>query len=764
MINNLRAAWQRHNLFWMLFLLFVVFRVLAILLFRPGGFISDASDYDFYMTWGQLTPMGYRAYENLWTAYPPLFPLIMLPIFEWSSRIPPWIEPRFFFHTLFGLTLLLFEAANLILIYRLAHGLVNGEQLPVVSSQPSATDHRLPTTDYRPPTTDHQLPTTNYQPPAPTLHAPLLSALLYALLFTPLYTMLGWFEPMPLFFMLIGLELLLSQSRMGWLGSAVAAALGFLTKLTPILLLPIAVRWLGSRLSWQAARYEWFDRQASGNLLRPVIYVLIFVGGVVAIGYPVVRQNPALALSSFQVQGLRPPWQSIWALIDGFYGYGLVPIDMRNLVSLETLTWESRIPWRLVSLAFVGIYLWLYTRPYDWERPRTPVAFAGISVILLFLYSKGWSPQFLVWVLAFVVLLLPTWRGMAVVSVLALTNVIESHVFLVLLPDERWILWYTVAVRTLLLVLLIAEFLGQIWPHPERARQIRLTNSWLSWSAIGVGLLAIPVAMPAAAEAYEERRWREHPCQEAISFLREQAGWPDSRVVTEQVGIWQDFYPWLAKNHAIDIVDVYSPLDESPEVVALARLNALADEGPFWWVHRPGEVMTSGRQMSSASSFFAQPNVHIPERYMFGECTLTQVILEGEGEERKRVQAVGGPIELVDMQMNVSRPHNTLYLILYWQAEEKVGESYTVFTQLFDQEMTLIAQQDNLPVEGLAPTDTWEPGKLIRDPYRLSLPDDLAAGRYTLLVGMYQGGQRAAIEHGDGTRSDAMRFVVEMSD
>ena len=120
MFAHLRTTYHRHASFVAIFALALLFRLLALLLFRPGGFIADASDYDFYYLWGQQIPQGYTTFVNLWTAYPPLFPALMLPIFEWSSRIPPWVEPRLFFHLLFGLLLLLFESGNLILIYRLA--------------------------------------------------------------------------------------------------------------------------------------------------------------------------------------------------------------------------------------------------------------------------------------------------------------------------------------------------------------------------------------------------------------------------------------------------------------------------------------------------------------------------------------------------------------------------------------------------------------------------------------------------------------------
>jgi hypothetical protein len=125
-----RSFYQNHSFFLLIFALFFAFRLLAILLLRPGGFIADASDYDFYELWGQTERMGYRTFVDLWTAYPPLFPALMLPIFELASRIPPWVEPRLAFHVLFGLELLLFECGNFILLYRLARKLEIGRWGP----------------------------------------------------------------------------------------------------------------------------------------------------------------------------------------------------------------------------------------------------------------------------------------------------------------------------------------------------------------------------------------------------------------------------------------------------------------------------------------------------------------------------------------------------------------------------------------------------------------------------------------------------------
>ncbi len=89
-------------------------------------------------------------------------------------------------------------------------------------------------------------------------------------------------------------------------------------------------------------------------------------------------------------------------------------------------------------------------------------------------------------------------------------------------------------------------------------------------------------------------------------------------------------------------------------------------------------------------------------------------------------------------------------------------EAIPFLHRLLNDEGALVAQQDNVPVEGLAPTNSWAPGELIRDPYRLSLPADLPAGTYQLLVGMYDGGGRRPIALPDGTQADHMSFPIQI--
>ena len=109
--------------------------------------------------------------------------------------------------------------------------------------------------------------------------------------------------------------------------------------------------------------------------------------------------------------------------------------------------------------------------------------------------------------------------------------------------------------------------------------------------------------------------------------------------------------------------------------------------------------------------------------------------------------------------------HNTgrvLPLVLYWQTAAPVDESYTVFTQLFDSSGRLVAQQDNLPVQGLAPTNTWQPGTTIRDSYHLALPADAAPGAYGLQLGMYDAQGRRTLTLADGTSVEHLSLPVQV--
>lgn len=747
-IRGVRAAYTRNRAFLLLLMLFVSFRLLTILLLRSGGLIADFSDQDYYYAWGHLVvAKGYVPYQDLWSVYPPLFPALMLTLFRWASAIPHWVDPRLFFHILLSTAMLVFETGNLILIYRLA-GKLGGEGRIAGGEADSPG-----------------------QPTSQSTNQPIIAATLYALLFVPVFTVQGWFESMPLFFMLLGLDLLISRRKRGWVWSAMAAALGFLTKLTPILLLPIAVRWFGAKFSWPAARTEWFDRKSPGNLLRPIFYTLLFAVVTVGVGLAFVGTDPLLALSSFRVQGLRPPWQTLYAALDGYFGFGQVPMDLRNLTNLQLGNlWQGNLPgwfWTVQTLAFLALFTWLYTRPYDWTKRRTPVVFSAVSLVWLFLYSKGWSPQFLVWILAFVVLLRPSMWTMSAAIMLSVVNFVEASVFLVILPNQEWLLWSTTILRMVLLTLLGVEFLAQIWPKEAAAQAMHRFSRWSAWGVMISVLILGSAATPRLAHAYADRRLAENPCLPAITFLQKHAGGPNTTIAMEQLAAWELLYPWLRHDYTLTVLDSYDTALE-PAVVLANNLDALSRQGEFWWVEAlngAGANPAIGTEVPLAGLFFStHPQVQKIENQQLGQCMVSRVVrADGEPLAVTNLGDGGGPILLRDAEVGMAQAGEPLHVVLYWQAEDPVTASYTVFTQLFDSAGRMVAQQDNLPVRGLAPTNTWQAGLVIRDPYDLQMPATVYPDGYRLIVGLYvTPDKRILLTLPDGSTADHVVLPVSV--
>ncbi len=105
----------------------------------------------------------------------------------------------------------------------------------------------------------------------------------------------------------------------------------------------------------------------------------------------------------------------------------------------------------------------------------------------------------------------------------------------------------------------------------------------------------------------------------------------------------------------------------------------------------------------------------------------------------------------------------TMDITLYWEALAPDGRDYTVFVHLVDAAGQLVAQSDGPPRGGTYPTSIWNTGEQIIDTRAVALPAELTAGRYTLLVGLYDpaNGARLPAVGADGVRyvDDAVRVV-----
>jgi len=121
LISNLKSPiFNLHSPFFALLALFVVFRLLTLLLLRPGGFIRDWSDFDTFLGIAAMSDYGLYPFLHYWLEWPPLVPWLAVGAYKLSLLCPPWTDARLWFTLILGGVFLLFETGNFVLLYRIA--------------------------------------------------------------------------------------------------------------------------------------------------------------------------------------------------------------------------------------------------------------------------------------------------------------------------------------------------------------------------------------------------------------------------------------------------------------------------------------------------------------------------------------------------------------------------------------------------------------------------------------------------------------------
>ena len=518
-----RAMWRTHREFILLLVLFVAFRGMAVLLVRPGGYITTLSDFTFYRLLASYASQGFYPAVHYWMEYQPIFPWLAVGIYRLSLWFPNWGAPGFWFNLWLGLFFLLAETANLILLYLIA-----------------GTLYRRPVA--------------------------LRVAWIYGFLFAPLLIMLGWFDGFALTFLLLALYLTLRQRHRA---GGIVAGLGFLVKLLPLMVVPVAF--------WREPTWK-----------RRAVLLLVTLATIVVVALPFALLNPDLFALSWTINLKRASWETVWALLEGFYGYGLAGGGNRfDPAEAGALQHASTLPWGLITAGFGLLYLTLWLAARDKVRDaRRAVAFTGLTMNLVTLYLKGYSPQFLVWLLPFVILLLPGLRGAVYALLLSAVNLVESPLYFTLLPDQTWLLAAAVLARTGLLILLAVEYglMALRRPIPSRwSRRLCLAASLALLAAAGI-------AAPAAYDAFYRNRLAVSAQRPLIETLTAEAA-PGAWVViggdepAGAQGVYDAVYPFLRRRFHVASVqtDWWFP-DWQP------RLQAAAQSAPGeLWLYAPAD-------------------------------------------------------------------------------------------------------------------------------------------------------------------------------
>ncbi len=238
-----------------------------------------------------------------------------------------------------------------------------------------------------------------------------------------------YFDPLAVFFLLAGITFAVENhtTRAG-----VMLGLGALVKFFPLL--------------GMAALWNW--RKPGRMLKTAALAVGIFLVGIAVLWFI----SPQYTKASLQSQGSKGSWETIWALVDGNYStgnFGSLVDRLDARLATRPVGNPPRIsPWvTLPVIVLIGIILLLKSK----TSSPPPISAVGLALSLFFLWSQGWSVQWVLFLIPIILLGLENRYAILLAVSLILVNVLEWP--LLLSRGLFELLPVTVLLRTVLLLL-----------------------------------------------------------------------------------------------------------------------------------------------------------------------------------------------------------------------------------------------------------------------------------------------------------------------
>jgi hypothetical protein len=399
-------------------LLFVIMRLTILFLYSPQGILNFYTDYHFYYQTAQLSENGNLPFINMWFEYPPLL-AYMPQIAYWITR---WILPLgdaysftfIVFSRILGTFLLVFETGVLILVHRIAAVLWGLEKADRV-------------------------------------------AWIYSGLSLPLFFWSFSHQSVVVFFSLLAVYGFLLHREAS---SALALGLGIAAKFLPVLFLAPIIRFL-----WPKNR----------SIAR---FGLIAFSAVFLVYLPFLLGGGASWISaSFRALIRISPWGTPWAILDGNWGpgyYGPLSTRLQMDWPVQNLPLSPGVVSGWIPLLLLAaIYGWLFFRTFEPQNPKHFFWFSALTLVIFYLYSKGWSPQWCMLLIPFFLLSFPDGLGLRLC--LLLTGLVFLEWPIATILDSHWLSGLIILGRTLLLVYAGILLAQQIW-FPSLKKDIALTT------------------------------------------------------------------------------------------------------------------------------------------------------------------------------------------------------------------------------------------------------------------------------------------------
>lgn len=281
-------------------------------------------------------------------------------------------------------------------------------------------------------------------------------AWVYAVTIAPVIFMWWNFDSIMTFFLLLGIHYLLQKRDVH---SAVAVGIGILVKFVPALLIGAVIRFRDIR--------------------KAIIYLIITVVTVAIVYVPLLGMNAEMTAVSLTAQFQKASYQSVWAIIDRNYTTGNFGTVESHFDPAQAGLIEGKNPevvpgiLRLVIAGLIGLFVFLRMKRFD---DIGLVAFVGITLLIFYLQSQGWSPQWITQIIPLTLLIFPNRTGVLAVVLLSLLSFTEYPFLWIRTGDldppgvmggDLLMPWTIIVVaRTVLLVGFAAAFYQKLRQEP----------------------------------------------------------------------------------------------------------------------------------------------------------------------------------------------------------------------------------------------------------------------------------------------------------
>jgi hypothetical protein len=265
--------------------------------------------------------------------------------------------------------------------------------------------------------------------------------------------MFGWwyFDPLAVLFTLLSIYFIVTGRD---IPAALAVAAGILVKFFPILILPAVWLFLARR------------RAIKLTLIALVTASLVYLGFYIL--------SPDYTIASLLSQINKGSWETIWALVDGNFNtgnFGPLVERLNPELAFGSQGNPARISPKLTLIVFLAIGAWIFIRSRV-DSTISFIAFVGMTWCIFLIWSPGWSPQWILYLIPLILLTLEEREAILMTIILILLNLLEWPVLLS--RGYQWGLFLTVPLRTIILVLLAWLWYRQI--PGKKSYSVKTTN------------------------------------------------------------------------------------------------------------------------------------------------------------------------------------------------------------------------------------------------------------------------------------------------